>query len=186
MNINKKQTLIILALLTMTHVTVAQAKDKAVVSEKDPVVITLTLKRIVTDAKGQETREDAPKIKPGDVLEYSAVYRNRGKQAVTGVKALLPIPKGLVYVKQSAKPLPVEATADGVKYAAEPLMRTEKDQTGKEQQVEVPYVEYRSLRCDVGELSAGKKVEVSARMKAGELPKSPEELVAKPATPLAK
>lgn len=186
MNINKKQALIILALLTMTHVTVAGAKDKAAVSEKDPVVITLTLKRIVTDAKGQETREDAPKIKPGDVLEYSAVYRNRGKQAVTGVKALLPIPKGLIYVKQSAKPLPVEATADGVKYAAEPLMRTEKDQTGKEQQVEVPYVEYRSLRWEVGELSAGKKVEVSARMKAGELPQSPEELVAKPATPLAK
>lgn len=151
---------------------------------KEPVTIALSMKQVVVDAKGNETLQDAPRIKPGDLVEYTAVYRNRSKQGISGLNASLPVPLGLEYVKQSAKPLPVMVTTDGVKFAAEPLMRTVKDQAGKEQQVEVPYSEYRNLRWEVGNLDAGKRVVVSARMRVIALPKTPEELVTKPATPV--
>jgi uncharacterized repeat protein (TIGR01451 family) len=181
-----KPALVIFALLAMNSVTVAWAKNETATA-KEPVVVTLTQKRIVVDAKGNEKKEDAPKVKPGDLLEYSVVYHNRSKQAISGLKASLPIPAGLVYVKQSAKPALVQATTDGISYGNEPLLRTEKDKAGNEQQVEVPYVEYRSLRWEVGNLEASKQVSVSARVRVVELAKSPEELVAKPsATPLLK
>lgn len=152
---------------------------------KEPVTIALSMKQVVVDAKGNETLKDAPRIKPGDLVEYTAVYRNRSSQDISGLKATLPVPLGLEYVRQSAKPAPVTATTDGVTFAAEPLMRTVKDQAGKDQQVEVPYSEYRNLRWDVGNLDAGKRTVVSARMRVIALPKTPEELVTKkPVTPI--
>jgi len=152
--------------------------------QKDVVTIELSMKRVVTDAKGNEILEDAPRIKPGDLVEYTAVYRNRSKQSISGLKGSLPVPLGLEYIKRSARPSSVLATADGVKYAAEPLMRTIKDKNGRDQQVEIPYPEYRNLRWEIGNLDAGKKAAVSARMRVIALPKSPEELVVKPATPV--
>ena len=152
---------------------------------KEPVTIALSMKQVVVDAKGNETLKDAPRIKPGDLVEYTAVYRNRSKQGISGLNASLPVPVGLEYVKQSAKPSPVMATTDGVEFAAEPLMRSVKDQAGKDQQIEVPYSEYRNLRWVVGNLDAGKRVVVSARMRVIALPKTPEELVTKkPVTPI--
>jgi uncharacterized repeat protein (TIGR01451 family) len=153
-------------------------------TENEPVTVTLTLKRVVISANGKEKLEDAPKIKPGELLEYRAVYQNKSKTTIDGLTASLPVPVGLEYVKQSGKPAGVLATADDIKYAPEPLMRSVKDENGKEQPAEIPYVEYRALRWEVGDLDAGKKVEVSARMRAGEPPKSPEELVNKPAVPM--
>ena len=183
--IKTKQALVIFTILALTQVNVAWAKNDTV-SSKEPIVIKLTLKRIVKDAKGSEVQEDAVKIKPGDLLEYKAVYRNQSKQTVQGVTAVLPVPVGLSYVKQSALPAGAQASAEGAAYASEPLVRTEKDATGKEQTVAVPYSEYRSLRWLVGDMQAGRRVEVSARMQAAELLETPEALVSKPVTPLNK
>jgi len=151
---------------------------------KEALAIELTMKRVVTDAKGNERLEDAPRIKPGDLIEYTAVYRNRSKQTLSGLKGSLPVPVGLEYVKRTAQPSSVLATADGSQYAAEPLLRTIKDKAGREQRVEVPYSDYRNLRWDIGDLGAGKKSVVSARMRVIALPQSPEELVGKPAAPV--
>jgi len=152
--------------------------------DKKPITISLSMKRVVVDAKGNEALQDALRIKPGDLVEYTAVYRNRGNRGVSGLYASLPVPLGLEYVKQSGRPSPVEATTDGVKYAAEPLLRTVKDKDGTDRQEEIPYPEYRNLRWDVGNLEPGKRIVVSARMRIIALPKTPEELVAKPATPV--
>jgi uncharacterized repeat protein (TIGR01451 family) len=149
------------------------------------VVIKLELKRVVTDAKGDEKLEAAPKVKPGELVEYSAVYRNRSKQAVTGLKASLPVPFGLQYVGGTAKPTPFEASVDGTKFEAAPLKQTVKGTDGKEQKIDVPLEEYRGLRWEVGTLEAGKKVVVKARMRVIDLPKSPAELVKQP-VPAAK
>ncbi|WP_374086960.1 hypothetical protein [Methylomicrobium lacus] len=152
--------------------------------QKEALTIELTMKRVVTDVKGNEILEEAPRIKPGDLVEYTAVYRNRSKQTISGLKGSLPVPLGLEYVKRSAQPSSVLATTDGANYAAEPLLRTIKDKAGRDQRVEVPYSDYRNLRWEIGDLGAGKKSVVSARMRVIALPKSPEELVVKPATPV--
>jgi len=172
------------ALISVLSIGTAIAGAPRANAGKEPVTITLSMKQVVVDAKGNETLKDAPRIKPGDLVEYTAVYRNRSSQGVSGLKASLPVPVGLEYVRQSAKPALVMATTDGVQFAAEPLMRTVKDQAGQDRQVEVPYSEYRNLRWEVGNLDAGKRAVVSARMRVIALPKTPEELVKKPATPV--
>lgn len=180
MNTRKFSAIFLPLTLFIALSTNVSAESSAKAGDKEAVVINLTLKRVVTDAKGKEKFEEAPKIKPGEVVEYRAVYRNKSKDTVKGLIASLPVPVGLEYIKQTANPNNVQATADGIKFEKEPLMRTVKDANGVEKQEEVPYIEYRSLRWDVGELGAGKKVEVSARMRASELPKSPEQLVTQP------
>lgn len=153
-------------------------------AQTEPLAIQLTMKKIVTDSKGHENLVDAPSIKPGDLVEYTATYRNRSKKAISGLNGSLPIPQGLEYIKQSALPsATMQATADGVRFGVEPLMRSVRDKNSIEQQVEVPYSEYRSLRWNLGSLDAGKRTTVSARMRVVTLPKSPEELIEKPKTP---
>jgi len=192
MNINKtsraiagnRRTAQVFLLCVFLASTFGNTSAMAGAQQKDAVTIELTMKRVVTDAKGNEILEDVPRIKPGDLVEYTAVYRNRSKQSISGLKGSLPVPLGLEYVKRSARPSSVLATTDGVNYAVEPLMRTIKDKDGKDQRVEVPYPEYRNLRWEIGNLDAGKKAAVSARMRVIALPKSPEELVVRPATPV--
>jgi uncharacterized repeat protein (TIGR01451 family) len=145
-----------------------------------PVVIKLELKLVETNDKGKETIKNAPKVKPGDLVEYSAIYRNRSQAAITGLKATLPVPVGLQYVGGTAKPGKFEATIDGAKYELAPLIRTVKDADGKEQKEKVAFEEYRGLRWEVGTLDAGKKVTVKARMRVIDVPKTPEAAVSKP------
>jgi len=149
-------------------------------NSKQPLLITLKMEKVQTSANGKETLTKADKVKPGDLVEYRAVYHNRSKNGIEGLNASLPVPFGMEYVAKSARPATVLASVDGSKFDAVPLLRTVKDKDGKEQQIEVPYPEYRNLRWAIGSLAAGQKVEVSARMHVSALPKSPEELVGKP------
>ena len=154
--------------------------------KQEPLSITLSAQKVQKSADGKETLSKADKVAPDDLLEYSAVYRNRSKDSISGLNASLPIPFGMTYVAKSARPESVLASVDGVKFEAEPLMRTVKDKDGKEQQIAVPYSEYRNLRWAIGTMEGGKRLEVSARMRVNQLPKSPEELVKKPAVPVTK
>lgn len=181
------QVFALLAVATFLNTGVAvaapeTAKSALNKSDQGPIAAVLTLKKVVVDAQGKETLIDAPKIEPGDVLEYRTVYRNRSKQAISGLNASLPVPFGLAYLDHSAKPSNALASVDNTNYEPIPLKRVVKDKDGKSQQIDVPLAEYRGLRWTVDTLDAGKKTEVSARMRVIELPKSPEELVKKPAS----
>lgn len=123
------------------------------------VGIVLTQAKVVKSADGKEQLVDAATVKPGDMLEYRAVYTNHTDKAVTGALATLPIPDGLVYQPRSARPSArlQAATKDGV-FGAEPLMRQVKGKTEP-----VPYAEYRMLRWNLGSLGAKAQATVSAR-----------------------
>lgn len=127
---------------------------------KSDVKVELTQAKVVKDASGKEQLLDAASVKPGDILEYRATYKNTSAKAVQGVVATLPIPEGLEYLPRSAKPGAklVQAATNNAAYAAEPLSRVV---AGKS--VPVPYAEYRSLRWSLGQLPAGGEASVSAR-----------------------
>ncbi len=102
--------------------------------------------------------------RPGDVLEYRASYDNRGASAANGFVAELPIPAGTTYVAHSAQPANAQASTDGVHFAALPLMRTVKMANGTTGPQPVPLADYRALRWSLGNLPAGKRVQVQARV----------------------
>ncbi|MBO9644318.1 MAG: DUF11 domain-containing protein [Pseudacidovorax sp.] len=140
--------------------TPAKVEQKA---EQKPITVELTQKKVVKDERGREKLEEVDGVRPGDVLEYRATYKNESKQPIKGVAANLPLPEGLEYVARSAQPargVQFALKADGT-YEAEPLMRKRAD--GGAQQV--PYDEYRQIRWRLDELAPGAQVVVSARAK---------------------
>lgn len=135
------------------------------------VRVKLTQVRVQIEA-GQEKLVEVETVKPGDVIEYRAVYTNTTKQTVRDLVASLPMPQGLAYVAKSAKASaglpPVQAATRDGKFGAEPLMVTE---GGKK--VAVPYAQYRELRWRVGAVEAGRSVTVSARAQVPALAEAP-------------
>ncbi|WP_175950757.1 DUF11 domain-containing protein [Burkholderia sp. BCC0405] len=147
-------------------------KAEARAATKGAVVINLEQKKVVKDANGAERLVDASSVKPGDVIEYRATYKNTSAQPVKQLVADLPIPEGLEYQSKTARPAGanvIAATKTG-EHGPEPLMRTLAD--GKRQAV--PYNEYRDMSWKIGQLNSGASVVVSARAKVeAVVPKSP-------------
>lgn len=129
------------------------------------VDVRLTAHRVTTDARGQETTAPAEQAKPGDLVEYRAVYHNEGNASVQKLVATLPIPAGMEYVPRTAAPAVVTASLDGKTFAPVPLTRKVRLENGREVVREVPAGEYRFLRWSVGALEARQKHTVRARVR---------------------
>ncbi len=130
---------------------------------KDDLSITLTAKKIVMKADGKESFEPADKAKPGEIIQYTAVYLNKSKGNIRNLEPTLPIPGGMEYVAGSAKPVPAKASTDGKIFEPMPLKRMVKSPDGTQREQAVPPSEYRALRWVVGDLAAGRSAVVIAR-----------------------
>jgi uncharacterized repeat protein (TIGR01451 family) len=125
------------------------------------VISELTVWSVAQRDGGGEALLPVRGVKPGELLQYTAVYTNQGKTPVTRVVATLPIPAGM---ELAATPTAALASLDGKTYAPLPLMRKVRNADGTESQVAVPLSEVRSLRWPEQQIDAGAKVSVSARM----------------------
>jgi uncharacterized repeat protein (TIGR01451 family) len=125
----------------------------------------LTQSRVTVGADGKEVLVPAAKAAPGDVIEYRVTYTNRGKAAVTGVEASLPVPAGMAYVPATARPEGALASLGDAKFESIPLKRRVTLADGRPEDREVPAAEYKALRWKLGELAAGKSASVAARMR---------------------
>jgi uncharacterized repeat protein (TIGR01451 family) len=163
----------------------AAAQAVAAAPPQPAVAVELAQLKVVPGADGKEQFLPASSVKPGDVVEYRATYRNRSGQAVSGLVATLPIPDGLQYVPVSARSPGVAAeaaAADGV-YGTEPLQRRVRRPDGATAVEPVPSAEYRSLRWRLGPLAAGAAAVVQARAQVVPLAgASPSAAAATPAT----
>ena len=134
------------------------------------VVVVLKGLKIVRLADGKEGHEPATQAKPGDIIEYTATYTNRSNAAVKNLVATLPIPSDTEYVGGSAQPAEAQAAAADGAYQAMPLKRKVKLANGEEEEREVAFAEYRTLRWQVGELAPGKEFVVTARVSVSATP----------------
>lgn len=146
----------VLAASLSIDVAPAQAQDK------NPVAVSLTARKVVVQ-DGKETLQAADKARPGEVIQYEAVYRNAGSTAVHGLQATVPVPEGLAYVAGSSKPANAQASLDGKNFQSIPLMREVKKVDGTTVKQAVPLAEYRALRWSIDSLDGGKDVAVQLR-----------------------
>lgn len=133
------------------------------------VQVTLDAQR-VTVVGGKEQLAPAAQVKPGDIVEYRASYRNAGDQAARQVMATLPVPAGMEFVGRTASPSRLEASLDGKTFAQVPLTRRVKQADGREVVRVVPTSEYRWLRWPLGTLDAKASRTVAARMRVATTP----------------
>lgn len=129
---------------------------------QNAIAVELIQQKVVKDAQGKEKLVDADSVLPNDVVEYRAVYKNVSSAPVKQMAASLPLPEGLEYVPNSAKPAKgVQFAPESKAYGPEPLMRKLPD--GRIEKL--PYADYRHIRWVVEELKPGAEVAVSARAK---------------------
>jgi len=124
----------------------------------------LEARKVERAADGRERLAPAEAARPGDVIQYTATYRNNGTRAVRDLEATLPIPANTEYVAGSARPQGAKASVDAAGFAAMPLTRRVV-RDGKEVEEPVPLREYRYLRWHAAELGAGASLEFTARVK---------------------
>jgi uncharacterized repeat protein (TIGR01451 family) len=176
--------LLLAGLTGFTGAAAAQSAPALEATQKKAVAVVLTQSKVVKDAQGKEQLVDASSVKPGDIVEYRAVYTNNTGKPVTGLVADLPIPEGLEYQPRSAKPgasLVQAATKEAV-FGSEPLVR----KAAGNKSEPVPYADYRSLRWTLGQLPANGSTAVSARAKVeAVVPPAPQVSAATPQAPPA-
>jgi uncharacterized repeat protein (TIGR01451 family) len=125
----------------------------------------LSLFKVVVNSEGREELKPADKVSPSEIVEYQLVFTNKSKTGVKNLQPTLPVPEGMEYLPNTAKPAKVLASLDGKEFKEAPLKRQVKKADGTFVAVDVPYAEYRYLRWSTGDLAAGGKVTLSARMK---------------------
>lgn len=121
--------------------------------EKNDLEIALTAQSVVRDVSGQESLVANVSVEPGDVVAYTAVYRNHGAQPLRQLVPTLPVPAGMEFIAGSAQPAPATASLDGKKFEPYPIRRTHKLADGREVTTEIPVSAYRALRWSAGDLS---------------------------------
>lgn len=146
------------ALFMAATTSVAQAPGAG-----EPLESRLVASKVVV-TEGRESLVDAANAKPGDVIEYTATYRNPGKEAIRGLQATIPIPSQTEFIPGTARPAQALASLDGRAFAGMPLKRTVV-RAGQQVEEQVPYGEYRALRWLAGELPGGKTVSFTARVR---------------------
>jgi uncharacterized repeat protein (TIGR01451 family) len=130
---------------------------------KNDVVVTLKAQKVLRASDGSETLQVAERAMPGEVIQYDAVYKNQSKNGVRNLVPTLPIPRGLEYIPDSAKPAPVQASLDGKIFEPLPLKRKITLPSGETVEQPVPPSEIRALRWEIGDLDAGAAAQISAR-----------------------
>ncbi len=124
----------------------------------DALTVNLTANKVVT-ANGKTSLQSVGRASSGDVIQYTATYRNTIEKAMTDVNIDIPVPANMVYSGTSS-PAPTQASLDGKKFENIPLKR---QVNGK--MVEVPQSEYRAVRWQVKHLPAKKEASVSMNVK---------------------
>lgn len=139
------------------------AASPPTVTSKSDLAIALTAQKVIAQSDGREKLLAADRALPGEVIQYDALYQNQSGRPLNNVAPTLPIPAGMIYVADTAKPSPTEASLDGKTFAPIPLKRVVALPTGETQEQVVPASEYRALRWQVGELAPGSRATVIAR-----------------------
>lgn len=141
----------------------AQSAAKRAASE--PISIELQAFKVVRDEDGKEKFQTAQNMKPGDILEYRAIYSNVSQKEVKNLQANLPIPVTTQLLLDTVAPKVVKASTDGRVFAPAPLMRSVKLADGSTQMRPLPLSEYRALNWPIGTVKPGQDVTVRARVR---------------------
>ena len=129
-----------------------------------PVEAKLEARKVVRGANAGEVFASGDVVKPGDVIEYVATFRNTSDQHVKNLEPTLPLPEHTELVAGSARPASVRAGLDERSFAPMPLKR-KVVANGRESLENIPYREYRYLRWEPVDLEPGKSMTVIARVK---------------------
>lgn len=127
-------------------------------ASQEPLSVNFSVRKQVTDETGKAEWVAGQEAKPGDLLQYTAVYTNEGQGRLSAIKAVIPIPAEVTCIAESAQPTPAEASLDGVEFLPWEVALAAVADAGNPASI-------RSVRWSVSELQPGAKFEASIRAK---------------------
>jgi uncharacterized repeat protein (TIGR01451 family) len=153
------------SILTIGILAAGFVLSQAALAQRVSPVTSQLLAQRVDMLAGKPVLTPAGEGKPGDVLQYSATYKNTAATPAAKLLVTLPVPPGTTLVQASAEPTQAMASTDGKTFAPMPLTRVVKQADGSTRKEPVPLPEYRALRWDIGALPAGASSVVSLRVR---------------------
>jgi uncharacterized repeat protein (TIGR01451 family) len=149
---------------TCLSAALAAAISLSVASAASPPAIKSVLSAgLVTHSPAGTKISKVTALKPGEIVAYTAVYRNTGGSAAYGLLVKLPVPQGTTYVREGTTPSPVEVSADGKTF--QPLPAPSKDDAAV-------LARYRMVEWHIGSLLPGtaKTVRIFVKVNAATAP----------------
>lgn len=124
---------------------------------EEPLSIQLTVRSVQVNDSGAEVLGAEDAAAPGDLLQYTAVYRNRSERPLKSIVPTLPVPQGMVYVAPMGGEAPVQASLDGQVFEAFPIRRPRQAEGRGVVLAEVPFSAYRAVRWSPRDLKPGEQ-----------------------------
>lgn len=154
------------AILLFAAALFLSATGRLSAAQKSDLEISLVTQRVEFSAgKTVLTPDPAVSASPGEVIQYTASYRNLSSKSLSQLAPTLPIPVGTEYVADSAAPAATEGSLDGKSFERLPIRRPQKLADGSEIYVVMPNRCIRALRWSAGDLPAAGTFIASARVR---------------------
>lgn len=147
------RTCLFITLVLVFPTTLVQADERQVLES--------TLIALAQSAPGSSTWIPAQEVASRDRVRYQLEMISHAKQPLAKLQAAIPVPENATYISNSAQPAPSLASVDGVKFAAVPLVRVERQIDGTLVQTEIPQSEYRALAWQIAALNPGEATNLS-------------------------
>src|SRR5262245_54053284 len=98
--------LVVVQFLALFMIAIIWSDTASAQTARNDVVVTLKAQKVLRGSDGKEVLQLAERAMPGEVIQYDAIYKNQSKNGVRNLEPTLPIPRGLEYIPDSAKPVP--------------------------------------------------------------------------------
>ncbi len=165
------------------------------VAPKGPVSIVLEQNLVVVAPDGKENLVamlPTTQVKPGDVIEYKAIYKNNSANQISNMAATLPVPQGVFLLTQGMNTSKLSAratltqsgadsetnnlnvTQDNKVWGTFPIKEKVRTQTTPPTTVEkdIPLTYYKAVRWTATQFAPNAQLVLTARMKV--IPNGPE------------
>ena len=100
-------------------------------AQAQQVTSDLAMERVIARPDGSEQLQPAREVRPGDLLQYTASYRNEGQRPVKHLVPTLPIPAGTEFVSAPGAAGKIQASLGGTVFEPIPLMRKQRQADGQ-------------------------------------------------------
>lgn len=141
------------------------AQQNQLIAQRNEVVSDLKAFKVIIENK-KEKLVPAESVLPGDIIEYQLTYSNQTNGAISNLRPILPIPEGMVFIDQSAKPSmhAVSITDDQV-FQVPPIVREITLPNGSKGKIKVDAKEYRFIQWLQESMAKGDTKVFKARMR---------------------
>ena len=157
------------AVLLVTTFLVLAGQGSAALADKPQLASRMTAYVVAKQADGKEVLAPAKRVSPGEVIEYRVRHKNQSREPVRGLIVQGPIPRGTVYVANSATSRAkavFEVLVPGEAWQRLPAYKTIVDKDGKKRRVRAHASDYRAIRWRMAEpLGAGATIENHYRVR---------------------